>query len=260
MESFLKDLKFGGIAGLMTGPLIAWLEVIKVNIQINKYHKLNLSSCLKLTIEETLKMTPQFSMLFGMVCAIEFSVNQRIRFIYGDYPAILASAFTGSLFLTPAEHLMCISSIKKAKAMDSIKTVTNSGILRLWTGMSSMFIRESFFIFNLFLAGKNIGKGLQKNFGNDTFESEEFWKAVGRTLCGLLTTTTSHPFDTLARKMQIIGLKNPKEKPRLVSVFRSTSSLELFSGLAPRLIIANLGGVSAAYLFERFHYKSKKHL
>lgn len=260
MEKFAKDSRFGGAAGLLTGPFIAWLEVIKVNIQIQKFRNLNFPTCLKLIIEETIKMTPQFSIMFGMVCAIEFSVNQRIRLIYGDYPALFASAFTGSLFLTPAEHIMCISSIKKTKLLDSIKIGSNRGILRLWTGMSSMFVRESFFIFNLFLAGKNIGKLLQKKFGSNSFESEESWKAVGRTLCGLLTTTASHPFDTLARKMQITGLKNPIVKPSLISVLSTTSLKELFSGLVPRLIIANVGGVSAAYLFERFHHKSNKHL
>lgn len=258
MDKFTKDFRFGGAAGILTGPAIAWLEVIKVNTQTNRFLNLKFPDKLKLIIKETFKMTPQFSFGFGLVCAIEFSVNQRIKQIYGDFPALLASAFTGSMLLTPVEHIICISSIKKTKLLDSIKIGTNSGFFRLWTGMSSMVIRESFFIFNLFFAGQNIGKRLQEKFGSNDFESERNWRIVGRLLCGMLTTTASHPFDAMSRKMQILALENPKVKPSLVKALSTSSLKESFSGLVPRLIIANVGGVTAAYLFEMFHYKSNR--
>ena len=52
------------------------------------------------------KMSAPFASIFSMVCAIEFSVNERIKKEYGMIQGVTSSAITGSAFLTVADHLM----------------------------------------------------------------------------------------------------------------------------------------------------------
>jgi hypothetical protein len=57
-------------------------------------------------LENMVKAVPSFALIFGTVCGLEFSVNDRIRKYYGAVPGLLASGFTGAVFLTAADHLM----------------------------------------------------------------------------------------------------------------------------------------------------------
>ncbi len=47
-----------------------------------------------------------FPPLLGFVGAAEFACNDKIRESYGKALGIIASAFSGALFLTPADHFM----------------------------------------------------------------------------------------------------------------------------------------------------------
>lgn len=254
--SLTQDALYGGAAGGLTGIGIAWLEVIKVNLQLRTFKTMNIYQIATYLAKESFKTTPQFSAMFGIACAAEFSVNSRIRTQVGEYPALFASAFTGALCLTPAEHIMLISAQTRNKILGSYKIGTRFGLSGLWTGMSSMLIRESFFIFNLFLAGKNLGKMIQERLGEgDNVEAEEKYKAIGRLTCGLLTTTVSHPFDSLAREMQKAKLADPMQRPSLLKMIQQTRFRNLWDGLTPRLVFANIGGTMAAYLYEHFQSK-----
>jgi hypothetical protein len=257
MKTFTTDFKNGFKSGGITGTIIAWLEVIKVNSQLKTFSKYDINY-IKHILKESLKSTPQFSFMFGGACAIEFSVNSRIRKTYGKNLALIASAFTGAFFLTPAEHLMCISAKMKLSILDSIKYATSNGLLRIWTGMSSMIVRESFFIFNLFIAGEDLGRKLHKKFGNEKNpNSEKNWILLGRLSCGMFTTFASHPFDTVTRLMQKQRMENPILIPKLLHILRNTNTNTLFLGLVPRLIFANIGGTMAARLFENFSHREK---
>lgn len=52
------------------------------------------------------KSIKPFSVIFSSVCAIEFSINERIRSHYGSIAGIASSAITGASFLTAADHIM----------------------------------------------------------------------------------------------------------------------------------------------------------
>src|SRR5689334_1484638 len=103
------NLQTGFQAGFVTGTLIAWLEVIKILLQSEEKFKSKRAFAKKVG-NVTLRTTPQFAISFGGVCAIEFAVNSKIKILYGNYAGLLASACSGSLFLTPAEHIMAVSS------------------------------------------------------------------------------------------------------------------------------------------------------
>jgi len=165
-----------------------------------------------------------FSLIFGGVCAIEFSVNKRVGDMYGMYPGIAASAVTGASFLTAADHIMFrIENAKKDTgkqlgALNAIKAICNRNILHLWAGFSPMIAREAIFITSVIYLGPLVGNQL-RNLSNSLYDDKIYWSSIGRVITGVTTTLISHPFDVLARKLQIERLENPTARPTFAACF-----------------------------------------
>ena len=104
-EEFLGDLSCGGKAGFCAGTFVAPFEFLKVTIQA-RGGLIRVALTDSKVLENMVKAVPSFALIFGTVCALEFSVNDRIRKYYGAPAGLLASGFTGAVFLTAADHLM----------------------------------------------------------------------------------------------------------------------------------------------------------
>ena len=95
-----------------------------------------------------------FSTLFGVVCAVEFSVNERIRAQYGNACGIVGSALTGATLLTAADHIM----LRQQKQLGVIKSLRTLAGAPLFTGFVPMTIRESIFILSVLHLGPGLGR------------------------------------------------------------------------------------------------------
>ena len=134
-----------------------------------------------------LKATPPFAMSFAAVCALEFSVNDRIKTYHGVLAGICASALTGAGFLTAADHLMFRRHRGESLwgALNSLYSVRPSS---LWTGFTPMVGREAIFISSVMYLGPALGKLM--NGGNSNNDSL-LWNSLGRVITGVITTFIS---------------------------------------------------------------------
>lgn len=135
-----------------------------------------------------------FSTLFGLVCAVEFSVNERIRASYGAACGIAGSALTGATLLTAADHIM-FRQQKGRGVMKSLRTLAGAP---LFTGFLPMTIRESIFILSVIHLGPGLGRILNGKKSQEPSALKEF---QGRAIMGAITTFSSQPFDVLARHL-----------------------------------------------------------
>jgi purine-cytosine permease-like protein len=149
------------------------------------------------------KSIPGFALIFGAVCGLEFSVNDRIHKSFGTFAGLAASGFTGALFLTAADHLM----FRQHHKQNFFRSFTDLAGLRLFTGFIPMMMRESIFIANVAYIGPATGKLMNKFFNNKN-ESDASYDFYGRLASGLFTTFISQPFDSLARSLQHRHLHN----------------------------------------------------
>jgi|APCry1669189241_1035207.scaffolds.fasta_scaffold02362_9 hypothetical protein len=77
-EEFLGDLTCGGKAGFCAGTFVAPFEFLKVTIQA-RGGSIRAALVDPKVLENMVKAVPTFALIFGTVCALEFSVNDRIR-------------------------------------------------------------------------------------------------------------------------------------------------------------------------------------
>ena len=104
-KRFWRDAACGWLAGLLAGAFVGPFEYMKVSRQASAKTLLKLVTT-RATVENMFKSIPTFASIFAIVCGLEFSVNDRTGKRYGPIPGLLASGFTGALFLTAADHLM----------------------------------------------------------------------------------------------------------------------------------------------------------
>jgi hypothetical protein len=75
---FLGALICGGKAGFCAGTFVAPFEFLKVTIQA-RGGSIRAALTDPKVLENMGKAVPTFALIFGTVCALEFSVNDRIR-------------------------------------------------------------------------------------------------------------------------------------------------------------------------------------
>jgi hypothetical protein len=202
-----------------------------------------------------MKSIPSFAFIFAIVCCVEFSVNERIHKNYGTIPGLLASGFTGALFLTAADHLM----FRQHHKQNFFRSITDLAGRRLFTGFTPMMMRESIFIANVAYIGPATGRLMNKFFNNKD-ESSAFWDFYGRLGAGLFTTFISQPFDSLARALQHRHLHNQSKSiidclRDMQQVYRSQNlrpwEHPLLRGAVPRLFLAASGGAIAGGIYDK---------
>ncbi|MDF2691001.1 MAG: hypothetical protein K0S29_856 [Gammaproteobacteria bacterium] len=239
----LTDLIAGAAAGIGAGTVVSPAETFKIRLQAGLSVKPSLA-----LFSEISKSIPPFSGIFGLVCAAEFTVNDKIHQQYGRIPALVSSAISGALCLTAADHLIFRShkdGISFTQALQNFSVQPS----KLWAGLSSMMTRELIFLINVLYLGPQLGRLLQTHLKHTKKESDA-WDASGRYLGGLVTTWVSQPFDTLAREMQKAVKTNPKAKPSYATVFKNTSVTELWKGAVPRMFVAPIGGALIGFIYK----------
>ena len=108
----------------------------------------------KATLFNMMKSIPSFAFIFAIVCGLEFSVNDRIHKQHGTAAGLLASGFTGALFLTAADHIM----FRQHHKQNLFRSITDLAGRRLFTGFTPMMMRESIFIANVAYIGPATGR------------------------------------------------------------------------------------------------------
>jgi hypothetical protein len=197
------DMICGALAGFFSGIIVAPIELLKVNLQINKLQHVQQGSKLlaiaksQATHQNMKKVLKFFPFSFAAVCGLEFSVNRRIS-EYGRLSGIAASAVTGAFFLTAADHLM-MRQVEGQSFKEASTSLFRIKKTALWTGFSPMVVREAIFIYSVMHAGPLVGKKLSQISGQD---NSLLWTSIGRGITGVVTTLLSHPFDSLAREKQ----------------------------------------------------------
>ena len=108
-NQLFADFVSGGMSGATTGAIVAVPEYTKVLFQSNRsltWRSLAKPSVMRAELPNMIKTIPSFSGIFGLTCAIEFSVNSHIATVHGQHVGLAASAISGATFLTAADHLM----------------------------------------------------------------------------------------------------------------------------------------------------------
>ena len=264
MWNFMVDFFCGGGAGAITGATVAVPEYMKVIRQAN--HKFIIRRNLHRLLHEfpqLFKSIPNFSAIFSMTCAIEFSVNERIKQQIDPIAGILSSAITGSAFLTLADHLMYRNCHYQQTFKVALKDITSKGFFALWAGFTPMVVREIFFISSVMHLGPYIGKVIQE-FNKDSKDPYMLYSSTGRLLTGILTTFISQPFDNIARRMQINLKRGESTTWRTIlkqaheeyekSKLESKGNKEfypLWRGSVPRIGLATVGGMMVGAIFDK---------
>jgi hypothetical protein len=237
----------GGAAGLGAGFFVAPMEAIKVYQQTTLAKDRQYFS--SKFIINTLKTIPTFSGIFGAVCALEFSVNEQIKHQYGDKAGIAASAITGAAFLTSADQILYRKHLGQT-TYQAINDISKNNVIGLWTGFTPMVLREGMFVFSMLYLGPEIARVActdQKDKPDLT------QRAGGQLIAGLLTNTLSHPFDTIARAMQIKSKTEPHVRPSVFNAARGLAQnpASFFRGLPPRLLLASYGQALVKELYTQ---------
>jgi hypothetical protein len=275
LEKEMKDLKYtlsdrpfsadvvsGGAAGFFSGGIIAPVEYSKVLLQTVPRSQWSNILHNPTTYKNMLKSVMPFSVFFGTVCAVEFSINKRIGDQCGEVAGIGASAITGTIGLTASDHLM-FRRQRGQSTTAALKQLCKYKVTALWTGFTPMLGREAIFITSVMHLGPWVGNKLQ----GEKKEKSIFWSSVGRTITGVGTTLISQPFDVLARDMQLRLYSSPSITPRFSDSVREmhaeTKSVirqgeytktPLFRGSLPRMGLAVVGGVLAGGIYDHFRH------
>jgi hypothetical protein len=261
---FAIDAVSGASAGAVSGALVAPAEALKIRFQRTP----GLSYKMVLQDPHMYKhmfgSIPSFSTIFSVVCGLEFSVNDRIKHQYGNFAGITASAVTGSVFLTAADHLM-LRRQHNENTKTALQKLCQIKPTALFTGCGPMVGREALFITSVMYLGPYIGSKLK----GDSKETQ-YYNGIGRTVAGIPMTLLSQPFDSLTRKMQMTLINDPGIKPTLSDSLKkiqkelsngshldSIKNLKhpLFQGAGPRMGLATFGGVLAGGFYD--YFKSK---
>lgn len=244
-NKLFSDSVSGGLAGFSTGIFVGPVEGLKVYQQVvspaqRSYFSFALYSSL-------LKNTLPFATIFGGVCALEFSINDRIAERHGQMAGIAASSVTGAGFLTAADHLMARRLSLNESVGQSIRNLYRTSPLALWAGFNPMVGREFGFMVSVSMLGPWIG-----SLVDQTSEHREAYTYAGRLASGAITTAMSHPLDTAARKMQEAIVHEPQASPSLSKILLENSGRELMRGVGPRLGLASFGGATAGFFYDFF--------
>lgn len=254
----LKDLRSdflsGAKAGFLSGILVAPWEYLKVSVQANSKQRALYTLLNRGMPKKLIKVVPPFSLNFGAVCALEFSVNDYIKNQLGLVPGLVSSALTGALFLTAADHLM-FRQDKNHSVSNALKELAGK---KLFTGLTPMIARESMFILSVLYIGPYIGSLLN----NSDSEEKAYWQDfAGRLTSGVVTTLLSQPFDSLARELQKLELE--KKPTKILDCLKNLQAQHtkenksfyqhaLLRGAIPRMVLASFGGALAGGFFDYF--------
>jgi hypothetical protein len=207
-----------------------------------------------------------FPPLVGFVGAAEFACNDKIRESYGSALGIAASAFSGALFLTPADHFMVRETVFKQGFREAFQFLRSQNAF--FTGYLSIVLRETIFMTNLIYVGPMTGSILKKISGNKEEEGlDKTWNFIGRAVSGTIASFISHPFDVASREQQVIFGKTGKK----VSLLRALADLHRthmakkfdspleffktypwFKGGAYRMWLGSFGGAVLGGSYEYF--------
>jgi len=270
-EDLLNNATYGFFAGVLTGMAVATPEFLKVECQrrhVSLFRAIKDAvrtpdgrwSIRTNTTQSLLLSVPQFSMLFGAVCALEFSVNDEIKKQYGTAAGIAASGVTGATFLTVADHLMFRSQGGSSYRQSLSYFKAHPNKMAIFTGFSPMFIRESFFMLTISSIGPYLGRMLEamsRQSGNEKSDSAKpldwRWNFLGTIISGAATTTASQPFDSVTRAMQKELQAQPKSfgsRPSFVGTFWNNIGKNTFyKGFAARFPLAAFGAASASSIY-----------
>jgi len=262
-SNFHNDFLSGGLSGALTGIFVAPAEYLKVVYQTTSPKILKQTIKSSDTHKNMIKTIPSFSFIFGIVCAIEYSINEQIRNEFNMYAGVLSSALTGALFLTAADHLMLRRKYKESTFV-ALRNMMKYNYTTLWAGFTPMVIREALYITSVMYIGiairDRIKKKLQRQ--NESRLYDISVTALGRFISGIPLTLISQPFDVLARQFQKLAYKNPQIRHNLAECLSSLyeeNKLDppkksyyhpLFRGATPRIVLATFGGMISAGIFD----------
>jgi hypothetical protein len=271
--TFIENYFLGFASGYVTGILLCPIEFSKVAIQSNPNLNMRKVFFDKEKLKQMFKSTPVFALIVGGVIGVEFSINELIRKNYGPFAGIIASAFSGSAYLTAGDHLMFYRN-KNISLINALKKLFNIRKTALWTGFIPMFFREGMFMTSVMYLGPFIGNFLRSKFSNSNNDINTVtWNSYGRTISGVIMSILSHPFDTLTREMQKQVHDNPDKRPDMLGCLKglheehmnnndpskSIFKHPLFRGAIPRMIMVSIGGVFVGGFYEKFKEKLVKH-
>ena len=248
----IKNFTAGGIAGFIAGNIVGPIEATKVRLQVSPKYT-SVFNILKNDWRGLLNVSFPFGIIFGSVCALEFSVNHKIGEHHGKVFGIIASAITGSAFLTAADHIMFRMHKGQSPANTIVQFYGNKPST-LWTGFSPMFVREAISIINVMITGPMLGKAM-KNVSvlkNDSSKDELFWNTLGRYPANMIGTIISHPFDSLARELQKELHEIPHSVPKVTKIIKKIDYWRYWRGLLPRMMLAPVGLTFAGSGFDFF--------
>ena len=248
LSDFLLDGTAGAIAGATTGVVVGIPEYLKVELQSRGPVVLSRGP----TYVNAVRTAPTFAGFFSVVCGLEFSVNAEIGKHYGEYAGVFASATTGGLILSSADHVMYQRSFHKIGTRGALAHMT---LRTLPTGFAPMFAREAMFITTVMHLGPWAGRTLRaRGTLGEGLSGERENMFAGRLSAGLLMTALSHPFDSLAREMQRFRLAHGSGgvHPTIAGCMRTMmDNRRTFHGVVPRLGLAAFGGAMAGDVFDR---------
>ena len=160
-----KNALAGFVSGVTTGIAVGPAENLKVVLQLRKSgDPINAWDLSK----KIFGPVPQFMLIFGTACALEFSVIDHLKKTHGPFVSSAASAATGGCFLAMADHITARFQLAKdaGKPISVFQAAQNivreGGVKALPLGASPMFVRELFFVLGVVYTGPYVGEKIMK--------------------------------------------------------------------------------------------------
>jgi len=150
----------------------------------------------KATIERMLTGIPSFSLLYGLGCAFQFTIQDYSREKFGVIPSLLASGFAGGTVWTLGDHL--IMRYHRNKSLFNAFRGLNARCI--FTGFTPLMIRETIFCANVAYVGPATGQFLKRKLKNSKY-SDTTWDILGRLTSGIFLGLISHPLHVLGRTL-----------------------------------------------------------
>ncbi|CAB4253740.1 similar to Saccharomyces cerevisiae YOR130C ORT1 Ornithine transporter of the mitochondrial inner membrane, exports ornithine from mitochondria as part of arginine biosynthesis [Maudiozyma barnettii] len=274
-SSPLTDIMNGSIAGAL-GKIIEYpFDTVKVRLQTQGAQIFPTTwSCIKYTYKNEGILKGFFqgisSPIFGAAlenATLFVAYNQTSKLLERNFSKIselnnilISGAVAGScasFVLTPVELVKCrlqianlnknvTSGLKNTKISGTILSILRErGILGLWQGQSSTFIRESFGGVAWFATYEIMKKTLKERHGD---EDNKTWELLfSGASAGVAFNASIFPADTVKSVMQTehIGLRNA-----ILKVFKTKGIPGFYRGLGITLIRAIPANATVFYTYE----------
>ncbi|SCU79910.1 LADA_0B03972g1_1 [Lachancea dasiensis] len=272
----LRDIVYGSVAGA-AGKLIEYpLDTVKVRMQTQPAHIFPTSwSCIKYTYAKEGLWKGFYQGLGSPVAgaALENAVlfvafNRAQHFLENHYreslsplsKTVLSGAFAGacvSYVLTPVELVKCTlqvsnlsgSKTKHSKIGPTIKHIVQSrGLLALWQGQSSTFIRECAGGAVWFTTYETVKKYLAHRRGGPSNEDNHTWELLtAGASAGVAFNASIFPADTIKSTAQTEHLGIVEATKRILA---RNGPAGLYRGLGITLLRAAPANAVVFYTYE----------